>query len=40
MILVLFLVKAFHIKFDELKVDKNIQQWDIQVLQVSWFVVS
>ncbi|KAL5483780.1 hypothetical protein EMCRGX_G020194 [Ephydatia muelleri] len=28
-------VKAFHIKFDELKADKNIQQWDVQVLQIS-----
>ena len=31
---VIFTVKAFHIKFDELKLDSSIQKWDVQVLKV------
>ena len=27
-------VKAFHVKFDEAKLDSNIQKWDVEVLQV------
>ncbi len=30
-------VKAFHVKFEELKADKNIQKWDIHILPVSFF---
>ena len=28
-------VKAFHVKFEEAKLDANIQKWDVEVLQVS-----
>ncbi|XP_064395224.1 parafibromin-like [Halichondria panicea] len=28
-------IKAFHVKFDELKMDKNIQKWDIHILPIS-----
>ena len=28
-------VKAFHIRFEELRLDPNIQKWDVHVLQVS-----
>ncbi len=28
-------VKAYHLKFDELKIDPNIQKWDVQVLEIS-----
>ena len=31
----LFTVKAFHVKFEEVKLDSNIQKWDVEVLQVS-----
>ena len=27
-------MKAFHVKFDEAKLDSNIQKWDVEVLQV------
>lgn len=27
-------VKAFHVKFEEAKLDANIQKWDVEVLQV------
>lgn len=29
-------VKAFHIKFDDEKLDSNIQLWDVEVLKVSY----
>ncbi len=29
------LVKAFHVKFEEAKLDNNIQKWDVEVLQVT-----
>ena len=28
-------MKAYHLKFDDLKVDSNIQKWDVQVLEIS-----
>ena len=28
-------VKGFHVKFDEVKLDGNIQKWDVQLLNVS-----
>lgn len=28
-------VKAYHLKFEELKCDPNIQKWDVQVLEIS-----
>lgn len=28
-------MKAFHVKFDEAKLDSNIQKWDVEVLQIS-----
>jgi len=28
-------VKAFHLKFEELKCDPNIQKWDVQLLEIS-----
>ena len=27
-------VKAFHIRFDEIKLDTNIQKWDVEILTV------
>lgn len=28
-------MKAYHLKFDELRCDPNILKWDIQVLEIS-----
>lgn len=40
-------VRAFHVKFEEMRLDTNIQKWDVQVLQVwtsdvalSTFIIS
>lgn len=29
-----FLVKAFHLRIEERKLDPNIQKWDVHLLQV------
>ena len=31
----LYTVKGYHVKFDELKLDPNISKWDVHVLQIS-----
>lgn len=30
-----FVVKAFHLKFDEMATDANVKKWDVHVLTVS-----
>ncbi len=36
MVILFFLpVKAFHLKFEEMKLEPNIKKWDVQVLQIS-----
>ena len=30
-----FVVRAFHLKYDEAKTDPNVQKWDVTVLELS-----
>lgn len=29
-------VKAFHLKYDEVRLDPNVQKWDVTVLELSY----
>lgn len=33
---VLHIVKAFHLKYDEVRLDPNVQKWDVTVLELSY----
>lgn len=30
------IVKAFHLKYDEVRLDPNVQKWDVTVLELSY----
>lgn len=32
----LAVVKAFHLKYDEVRLDPNVQKWDVTVLELSY----
>lgn len=36
MLFLLLLVKAFHLKYDEVRLDPNVQKWDVTVLELSY----
>lgn len=31
----LFVVKAFHLKFDEMKLDTNVSKWSVEIIELS-----